>query len=267
MSGSRYIYLLDRIYLLFHFWIRIYHLIAIFILNWTSTSFRICWLGLSRWYGLARLNRLSGACLSTDILMVWKNTVNFLSLWCISLDTDINDGHSGLALNMVSMFYYFSLPCLNTKAENFVTLFYITAVFLYLLNLCFLKWRLTVSSLCCWRYIYSDIIFKLLVSVYGQIVECYPLFWSLDSRLIGFFFFLICRLSGHWEMLLVTPLGAAILFSVMVPYFHCWHSWTSMPSFLCWGMPLGHYQISVGASRSHLLSRLVHGSCVKRLTL
>lgn len=64
------------------------------------------------------------------------------------------------------------------------------------------------------------------------------------------------RLCGLWVMLLVILLAAVILSSVMGLCFLCWLSWMSMPSFLCWEMLLGHYQISAEASHSHLLNRL-----------
>lgn len=70
------------------------------------------------------------------------------------------------------------------------------------------------------------------------------------------YFFPNYRLCGHSEMLLVTLLGAVILFLVMGRWFLCCLSWMSMPSFQCWEMLHGPYQTFVEASLNLHLSRL-----------
>lgn len=65
------------------------------------------------------------------------------------------------------------------------------------------------------------------------------------------------RLSGLWEMLLVIPQDAVILFLAMGDWFHCCSNWTSMRSSRCWGMPHGLCQTSAEGSHNQLLSRFI----------
>lgn len=108
----------------------------------------------------------------------------------------------------------------------------------------------------CFFFFYFYLFVAIPLFVYFLIVDA----WMLTLLLAcedQYKSFIICRLCGHWVMLLVIPPDAVTLYLPMEPYYHCWHNWMSMPSFLCWEMLPGRSLISVGASHSHLLIRYI----------